>query len=52
MRGNVNLRKEAVELASIVARAVETAQPLIESQEHELMIRLPEEWPWRESGGS
>jgi CheY-like chemotaxis protein/two-component sensor histidine kinase len=43
MRGKVVLRKETVELASVVARAVETAQPLIEAQGHELTIRLPDE---------
>jgi signal transduction histidine kinase len=43
MRGKVELRKEAVELASVVARAVETAQPLIEAQGHELAISLPDE---------
>ncbi|WP_397571602.1 PAS domain S-box protein [Schlesneria sp. T3-172] len=43
MRGKIELRKEAVELASIVARAVETARPLIDSQGHRLEISLPEE---------
>jgi PAS domain S-box-containing protein len=39
-RGKIELRKENVELASVVARAVETAQPLIEAQGHELTICL------------
>jgi CheY-like chemotaxis protein/two-component sensor histidine kinase len=43
MRGKIELRKERVELASVVARAVETAQPLIEAQGHELTIALPPE---------
>jgi PAS domain S-box-containing protein len=43
MRGKIELRREAVELASIVARAVETAQPLIESQGHRLVISVPHE---------
>jgi PAS domain S-box-containing protein len=43
MRGKVELRKEPVELASVVARAVETAQGLIEAQGQELTIRLPDE---------
>jgi PAS domain S-box-containing protein len=43
MRGKIEMRKEWVELASIVARAVETAQPLIEAQRHELAISLPAE---------
>ena len=41
MRGKIELRKEPIELASVVARAVETAQPLIEAQRHELDISLP-----------
>jgi PAS domain S-box-containing protein len=43
MRGKIELRKEPVELATIVARAVETAQSLIEAQEHRLDISLPSE---------
>src|SRR5262249_27938128 len=43
MRGKIELRKEQVELASVVARAVETAQPLIEAQGHELTTCLPPE---------
>jgi signal transduction histidine kinase/CheY-like chemotaxis protein len=43
MRGKVELRMEPVELATVVARAVETAQPLIETQGHELTIHLPAE---------
>ena len=36
MRGKIELRKERVELAAVVARAVETVQPLIDAQGHEL----------------
>jgi len=43
MRGKIELRKEPVELATVVARAVETAQPLIEVQGHRLEISLPPE---------
>jgi PAS domain S-box-containing protein len=43
MRGKIELRQEQVELASVVARAVETAQPLIEAQGNELTICLPPE---------
>jgi PAS domain S-box-containing protein len=43
MRGKIELRRETVELASVVARAVETAQPLIEVQGHRLEITLPSE---------
>jgi signal transduction histidine kinase/CheY-like chemotaxis protein len=40
MRGKIELRKESVELATVVARAVETAQPLLEAQGHGLEISL------------
>jgi PAS domain S-box-containing protein len=43
MRGKIELRKERVELATVVARAVETAQPLIEVQGHTLDLALPHE---------
>jgi len=43
MRGKIDLRKETMELATIVARALETAKPLIEVQGHELDFSLPEE---------
>ncbi len=41
MRGKIELRREPVELATVVARAVETAKPLIEVQGHQLDISLP-----------
>lgn len=40
MRGKIELRRERVELATIVARAVETANPLIEAQGHDLEISV------------
>jgi CheY-like chemotaxis protein/two-component sensor histidine kinase len=43
MRGKIVLRKESVDLASVVARAAETAQPVIEAQAQELTIELPPE---------
>ena len=43
MRGKIELRRESVELATVVARAVETAQPLIEVQGHQLEIAVPSE---------
>jgi signal transduction histidine kinase/ActR/RegA family two-component response regulator len=43
MRGKVELRKEHVELASVIARGVETAMPLIEVQGHELSVVVPTE---------
>jgi PAS domain S-box-containing protein len=41
MRGKIELHREPVELATVVARAVETAKPLIEVQGHKLDISLP-----------
>lgn len=43
MRGRIELRKEQVELANVLARAVETAQPLIAVQCHRLELSLPHE---------
>ncbi|HJT78420.1 MAG TPA: ATP-binding protein, partial [Gemmataceae bacterium] len=43
MRGKIELRRERVELAAVVARAVETAQPLVDTQGHQLTLRLPPE---------
>jgi PAS domain S-box-containing protein len=43
MRGKIELRRERVELAAVVARAVETVQPLVDAQRHELGVRLPPE---------
>ncbi|HKB35518.1 MAG TPA: ATP-binding protein, partial [Gemmataceae bacterium] len=39
----VELRKEMVELSTVVARAVETARPAIDAHKHELMVALPVE---------
>jgi CheY-like chemotaxis protein/two-component sensor histidine kinase len=41
MRGKIELRRERVELAMIVARAVETVQPLLDAQQHQLSVHLP-----------
>jgi PAS domain S-box-containing protein len=43
MKGKIELRKEKVEVANVVARAVETAQPLIAVQGHTLDLSLPQE---------
>lgn len=46
MRGKIELRKEMVELATIIARAVETAKPLIEAHGHRLQVDVsPETLP-------
>jgi signal transduction histidine kinase len=49
VRGKVELRKEPVELSTVVARAIETSQPLVEAEGHELTVALPPE-PLRVSG--
>jgi PAS domain S-box-containing protein len=41
MEGKIDLRREPVEIDTVVARAVETAQPAIDAQGHELTITLP-----------
>ncbi len=41
VQGKIELRKERVELATVVARAVETARPVIDAQGHDLTISLP-----------
>jgi signal transduction histidine kinase/CheY-like chemotaxis protein len=41
--GRLQLRKEPVDLASLVASAVETARPLIDSKQHIMEIVLPSE---------
>jgi signal transduction histidine kinase/CheY-like chemotaxis protein len=43
MRGKIELRLEQIELATIIARAVETVQPLVDAQGHALSVRLPSE---------
>jgi PAS domain S-box-containing protein len=43
MRGRIDLRKEQVELATVVARAVETIKPLIEDRAHYLDVSMSNE---------
>jgi signal transduction histidine kinase/CheY-like chemotaxis protein len=42
-RGKVKLQKEPVDLAVVVARAVESSRPLIDARHHELTVTLPPE---------
>jgi signal transduction histidine kinase len=42
-RGNINLSREPVSVATIVARAIETIQPLIAEQRHELAVEMSDE---------
>jgi signal transduction histidine kinase/ActR/RegA family two-component response regulator len=41
-RGKLVVRKQPVELASIVQSAVDTARPLLEAREHEIAVTLPQ----------
>ena len=42
-RGKIELRKSVLDLAEVIAAAVETSRPLIESAHHQLNITLPPE---------
>ena len=42
-RGAITLQRERVDLAEVIARAVETTRPLIDARRHELVVGLPEE---------
>ena len=42
-RGQIELRREPVELASIVRSALETSRPLIDAAGHELVVTIPPE---------
>jgi signal transduction histidine kinase/CheY-like chemotaxis protein len=45
-RGKIRLQMEPVDVASIVERAVETSQPLIDSRRHELIVTVPSKPIW------
>ena len=42
-RGKVDLRTERVELAQVVARAIEMASPLIEQRQHDLQVQVAQQ---------
>ena len=42
-RGQFELKKDYVELKRLVSVAVETARPLIDSKQHQLVVSLPNE---------
>jgi PAS domain S-box-containing protein len=48
-RGKINLQKEAVDVAILVARAVESSRPLIETRRHALEVTLPDKPMWVEA---
>jgi signal transduction histidine kinase len=41
-RGKITLRREPVDLVTVIARAVETTRPLIEARNHELRVQMPD----------
>jgi PAS domain S-box-containing protein len=48
-RGKINLQKGPVDVALLVARAVEGSRPLIEARRHDLKVALPDEPMWVEA---
>ncbi|MEO6392124.1 MAG: PAS domain S-box protein [Pyrinomonadaceae bacterium] len=40
--GRIELRREHIELAAVIHRAVETCQPAIDERRHELLVTLPD----------
>jgi PAS domain S-box-containing protein len=42
-RGKVTLQKQPIDLAEVVAQAIETSRPLIEERRHHLEVRQPDE---------
>jgi len=42
-RGKITLTREPVELSTLITRAVETIQPLIQERDHELTLQIPPE---------
>jgi signal transduction histidine kinase len=45
-RGKLELKRERVDLAAVVADAVETSRPLVEKMGHELTVELPPRPVW------
>ena len=45
-RGKVELRKEKVEIADVIAKAVEMASDLFEQRNHDLSVDVPDERLW------
>jgi signal transduction histidine kinase len=44
--GKIQLRTEPVELATVVATALETSRPLLDARKHDLTFSLPQEPVW------
>ncbi len=51
-RGKISLQKAAVDLAEVVATAVETSRPLVEAHRHTLTVSLPERLARVEADGA
>jgi signal transduction histidine kinase/CheY-like chemotaxis protein len=45
-RGKIELRREPVELAAVVARALDACRPCVEAEGHELTVEVPPEPLW------
>jgi signal transduction histidine kinase len=41
-RGTISLRTQPVDLAEVIARAIEDVRPAVDAREHELAVALPE----------
>ena len=46
VRGRVELRREPVELAAVVARAIETSQPVLDAEGHTVALSIAPEPVW------
>jgi two-component system CheB/CheR fusion protein len=46
VRGKVQLQRDLVDLTTVVVRAVETAQPVVDAHGHRLSVQLPDEPVW------
>jgi signal transduction histidine kinase/CheY-like chemotaxis protein len=46
VRGRVELRREPVELAKVIGRAVQTVRPLLQERQHRLSLSLPHKPVW------
>jgi signal transduction histidine kinase len=47
-RGKINVKRELLEISSVVARAVETVQPMLTRQKHELVLDVEASALWVE----
>ena len=46
MRGRIELRREAIELGTMIARAIETVHPILDAQGQELIVTAPPDPIW------